>query len=115
MQAHFLHLHSKGFQMVRGKFPSNEFQLLQLPSKDSGLHQDSNSQSGSSLGSVGVHFFTISYTSGSMKCDFWAHSWPVPWQALALVASPRLGLQQFESYANQKNKIVVSHSHLHFP
>jgi hypothetical protein len=29
-----------------------------------------------------------------MKCDSWAHSWPAPLQAFALVANPRLGLQQ---------------------
>ncbi len=34
------------------------------------VHQDSNSQSGSSLGSVEVHFLTLSYTPMSMKCDF---------------------------------------------
>ncbi len=36
------------------------------------IHQDSNSQSGSSLGSVKVHSLTLSYIPGSMKCDFWA-------------------------------------------
>jgi hypothetical protein len=29
-------------------------------------------QSGSSLGSVKVHSFTLSYTPKSMRCDFWA-------------------------------------------
>jgi len=33
---------------------------------------DSNSQNGSSLGSVRVHSFTFSYTLESMRCDFWA-------------------------------------------
>jgi len=42
---------------------------LQLPSEDSEVHQDSNSQSGSSLGSVRVHSFTLSYIPKSMKCD----------------------------------------------
>ncbi len=45
---------------------------LYLPSKNSRIHQDSNSQSGNSLKSVGVHSFTFSYTPGSMKCDSWA-------------------------------------------
>jgi len=40
-----------------------------LPSEDSGVHWDSNSQSGSSLGSVGVHSLTLSYTFGNMTCD----------------------------------------------
>jgi hypothetical protein len=33
------------------------------------IHQDSNSQGGSSLGSVRVHSFTLSYTLGSMRHD----------------------------------------------
>jgi hypothetical protein len=32
-------------------------------------HGDSNSQNWSSLRSVGVHFFTLSYTPRNMKCD----------------------------------------------
>jgi hypothetical protein len=42
---------------------------MQLPFGDLKIHQDSNSQNGSSLGSVGVHFLTLSYTFGSIKCD----------------------------------------------
>jgi hypothetical protein len=34
-----------------------------------GVHGDSNSQSGISLGNVWVHSLTLSYTPGSMKCD----------------------------------------------
>ncbi len=44
---------------------------------------------------VRVHSLTLSYTPVIMKCDSQAHSWPTPLQALALVTSPRLGLQQF--------------------
>jgi hypothetical protein len=36
------------------------------------VHQDSNSQSGGSLGSVEVHSFTPSHILRSMKCDSWA-------------------------------------------
>jgi len=43
-----------------------------LPIEDLGVHRDSNSQSGSSLGSVRVHFFTLSYIPESMRCDSWA-------------------------------------------
>jgi hypothetical protein len=42
---------------------------LQLPSKDLKVHWDSNSQSGSSLGNVGVHLLTLSYIPRSMNCD----------------------------------------------
>jgi hypothetical protein len=33
------------------------------------VHEDFNSQSGNSLGSVEVHSLTLSYTLGGMKCD----------------------------------------------
>ncbi len=36
---------------------------------DLGVHWDSNSQNGSSLGSVEFHSLTLSHTSGSMECD----------------------------------------------
>ncbi len=50
-----------------------------------GIHWDSNSQTGSSYGSVGVQSFTLSYIFGSMKCDSQLHSWLTPLQVLALV------------------------------
>ncbi len=54
-----------------------------MPSKDSRIYQDSNSQNESSLGSVGVHSFTFSYIPGSMKCDsqasFLAHTFVSPY------------------------------------
>jgi len=37
-----------------------------------GIHQDTNSQSGSSLGNVKVHSLTLSCTLESMKCNSWA-------------------------------------------
>jgi len=40
--------------------------------KDLEVHRDSNSQSGSSLGSVRVHSLTISYIPRVMRCDSWA-------------------------------------------
>ncbi len=52
---------------------------------------------------VGVHLgmwrFIPSHscTPRSMKCDPQAHSWLTPLQALALVTSPRLGLQEQSS------------------
>ncbi len=45
------------------------FDPLQLLSKNSEVHRSSNSQNGSSLGSVSVHSFTLSYIPGSMRCD----------------------------------------------
>jgi hypothetical protein len=55
--------------------------------KNSKVHWDSNSQNGSSLGSVRVHSLTLSYTLRSMRCDSWA-------SLLAhALASPCLGLE----------------------
>jgi len=42
---------------------------LQSLFEDLGVHWDSNSQSGRSLGSVRVHSFTFSYILGRMRCD----------------------------------------------
>jgi len=42
---------------------------MQSLSINSRLNQNSNSQNGSSLGSVKVHSFTLSYTPRSMRCD----------------------------------------------
>jgi hypothetical protein len=46
------------------------------------------------LGGVRVHSLTPSHTPGSMLCDSRLPSWPTTLQTLALVTSPRLGLQQ---------------------
>jgi len=42
---------------------------LQSLSENLGVHQNSNSQSGSSFRSVEVHSFTLSHTPKNMKCD----------------------------------------------
>ncbi len=55
--------------MIQGKFQSNGFWSLKSFFESLGLHWDSNSQNGSSLVSVRVHSFTLSYTSRSMRCD----------------------------------------------
>jgi hypothetical protein len=72
----------KYFQWYKDFFNPMNFLPLQSPSKNSGLHWDSNFQSGSSFGSVGVHSVTFSYTLGSMKCDFqaslFAHTFASP-------------------------------------
>jgi hypothetical protein len=63
---------------------------LQSLSKDLGVHRDSNSQSGSSLGSVEVHSLTLSYTLGNMRCDsqafLLAHTFASPY----LVHKPKI-------------------------
>ncbi len=42
-----------------------------------------------------------------MKCDSWAHSWPTPLQALALVASPRLRLRQQRVPSNTLKRHLI--------
>jgi hypothetical protein len=69
MQAHFKHFRSKRFPMIQGTLQSNEFWPLESLSKDSKVHWDSNSQSGSFLGSVRVHSLTLFCTLRSTKCD----------------------------------------------
>jgi hypothetical protein len=54
---------------------------------------DSNSQHGSSFGSVRVHSLTLFALPGVCDVTPKSFSWPVTLQPLALVMSPRLGLQ----------------------
>jgi hypothetical protein len=69
MRAHFRHLSSKSFSMIKGIPQYIGLKPLQLLSKDSRVHQDSDSQSESSLGSVRVHSLTLFCILGSMRCD----------------------------------------------
>ncbi len=80
--------------MIQGMSQSNEFWPLQSPSKELGICWDSNSQNGSSLGSVKVHSLTLFCIHESMKCDSRAQSWLAPLQTFTLVMSPRLRLRQ---------------------
>jgi hypothetical protein len=69
---HILNIYiPRAFQLYNELFNHMRFDPLQLPYEGLGVHQQSNSQSGSSFGSVGVHCLTLSYTPGSMKCDSW--------------------------------------------
>ncbi len=69
---------SIAFQQYKELFNARCFDLYNHSLKV----RESNSQYGSSLGSVSLHPHTLSHSS-----------WPAPLQAFALVASPRLGLQ----------------------
>jgi len=75
---------------------SNEFWPLQSPFKDLGLHQDSNSQNGSSLGSVGVHSFTLFYILESMKCDSRASLLIHTFASLCLNREPKAKVVTFD-------------------
>jgi len=83
-----------------------------LLSKDLGVHQDSNSHSGSSFGSVRVHSLTLSYTLGNMRCDSW-----VSFLARTF-ASPCLGRKPKARVAtnqcgNMQNEEGIYHSGSH--
>jgi hypothetical protein len=68
MWAHFRHMRSKIYLMTWGTPQSNGFWPLKSLSKN-WVHWNSNSQSGSSLGSMRVRSLTLSYIPGSMRCD----------------------------------------------
>jgi len=74
----------KAYQWYKEFLNSNRFWPLRSLSKNSEVHQNSNSQSGSSLGSVRVPSLTFFYTPRNMRCDSWtsllAHPCkPLPW------------------------------------
>jgi hypothetical protein len=58
-------------------------------SENSKIHWDSNSQNESPLGGVWVHSFTLSYISGSMKCDSWASLLACTFASLYLGHKPK--------------------------
>jgi hypothetical protein len=79
---------SRNFQWYKENFQSNEFWPLIFFSKDSRVHWNYNSQSGSPLGSVCTHSLTPSYILVSMKCDSWVSL------SACTFASPTLRLWQ---------------------
>jgi hypothetical protein len=83
------------------KYPNGSCEPMKLLYENLGVHGKSNSQSGSSLGSVGVHSLTLSHTLGSMKCDSWASF------LTRTFASPCLGREP-------KAKVVTSNEMTHW-
>jgi len=67
MQAHFRHLHFNSFPMVWKTLRDIGFWPLQSLSEHSGVHRESNSQHGNSLGSVRVLSLTLFCTLGGMR------------------------------------------------
>jgi hypothetical protein len=65
--------------------------------------RDSNSQHGSSLGSVRVHALTLFALPGACEVTPGSSSWPATFQPFTLVASPRSGLRQFPSQTNSNS------------
>jgi hypothetical protein len=95
MRAHFKHLCFTTFPMVYGNFQSNELWPLKLFFKNSRVHWDSNSQNGSSLGSVWVHSFTFSYTPENMKCDSQASFSARTFASLCFGCKPKIKVATF--------------------
>jgi hypothetical protein len=89
MWAHLKHLRFNSFPMIERNLQFNGFWPLQSPSKDLGLHWNSNSQNGSSLGSARVYSFTL-------FCTPRLPSWAATLQTPILVTNPRLGLRHRE-------------------
>ncbi len=89
MQTHFRHLSLKRFSMIYGTLQSNGFWPLQSLFEDSQVHWDSNSQSATPFGSVGIHSFTCSHTPKSMKCDSQASLLAHTFVNLCLCSEPK--------------------------
>jgi hypothetical protein len=95
MQAHFRHLCLNSFSMIQRTLQSIGFWPLKPLSEGSGVHHDSNSQSGNSLGSVRLYSLTLSYTLESMKWESWATSWPAPFASPCLAREPKVRVVKF--------------------
>jgi hypothetical protein len=105
MQPHFRHLCFNIFPMIWRTLQAIMFWPLKSLSKHSGIHKDSNSQHGSSLGSVKVLSFTLFCTLGGMR--MWLSGLVLACtlaSPFALVANPRLGSRHYGCF----NSIVVS-------
>ncbi len=92
MWAHFKHLSSKIFSMVRSIHQSNEFWPLQSLFRHSRVHWDSNFKVEAHLRVCGFIPSQLSTFSGAWNVTLELHFWPTPLWALALVASPKLEL-----------------------
>ncbi len=84
MQAHFRHLHFNSFPMVWRTLRDIGFWPLQSLSEHSGVHRESNSQHGSSLGSVRVLSLTPFCTLGGMRIRLSGLVLATPLQAFCL-------------------------------
>jgi hypothetical protein len=81
---------SRPFQWYKELFKARRFDPCNRALKIRESFRDSNSQHGSSLGSVRVHSLTLSYIPGSMWCDSRPSSWPAPLQPHCLGHEPKV-------------------------
>ncbi len=75
---------------------------LQLPSKNSKVLWDSNSQSGSPLENVWIHSFTFSYTPGNMKCDSRASFLACTFASLCFSRKPKAKVMTSTNHTSSK-------------
>jgi len=86
-----------------------------LVSENLEVHWDSNSESGSSLASVGVHSLTFSYTPESMKCDSWASLLARPFASPCLGCEPKAKVATIYFSPQSSNNLTIHHFHLAIP
>jgi hypothetical protein len=91
---------SIAFQWYKKLFKAMSFDPCNCALKIWESFWDSNSQHGSSLGSVRVHSLTLFTLPWACEVTPESPSWPTTLQPLALVASPRLGLRQCRRWKN---------------
>jgi hypothetical protein len=92
MRTHFRHLSFTSFPMIWRTLWGDSFDPCNHTLKIWESFWDSNSQHGSSLGSVRVHALTLFALPGVCDVTLGSLSWPAPLQLLALGANPRLRL-----------------------
>ncbi len=84
---------SRSFWWYKERLEARSFDPCNYALKIRKSFRDSNSPHGSSLGSVRVHALTLFALPGACDVTPGSSSWPVTFQTLALVVSPRLGLR----------------------
>jgi hypothetical protein len=84
---------SRSFRWYKKRLKVKSFDPCNRVLKIRESFRDSNSQHGSSLGSVRVHALTFFALLGACEMTFESSSWPATFQPFVLVASPTLGLQ----------------------
>jgi hypothetical protein len=89
---------SRPFQWYKEFFKARRFDPCNGALKIQESFWDSNSQHGSSLGSVRVDSLTLSHIPGSMWCDSRASSWPAPLQPHCLGREPKARVATFYLY-----------------
>jgi hypothetical protein len=102
---------SRAFRWYRERLKARSFDPCNRALKIWESFQDSNSQHGSSLGSVRVHARTLFALSGACEVTPGSSFRPATFQPLAFITSPRLGLRHFECVSFNGFQISSKHHH----